>query len=255
MPTPAERRALLFLGGLIIMGGGVRAARAVGRHGSEPDSASVAALDRQLAAVDSAREAREAREAQGARGSRRSRVRSAGGPGARGTRGRAATADTGGGGGGRAPSGGKGGGTGATRPAIGPGSGVASEPAPGPEVYYVAPRREKGAGRGAEPHASGAGRPLGGGERVDLDRAPPGEIERLPRIGPVLARRIVADRDSLGPFGSLQALGRVRGVGAAMLRILAPYVTFSSPPRQSGVDDRGGERSRSRRRARRVKPP
>ena len=56
-------------------------------------------------------------------------------------------------------------------------------------------------------------RPLQPGERVDVDRADALEIERLPRVGPGLARRIVDDRAAKGPFGSLQGLGRVPGVG------------------------------------------
>ena len=54
MPTTAERRALWFLAGTLTLGAGVRAAQA---HRAEhaPSSASAAALDRQLAAVDSAR--------------------------------------------------------------------------------------------------------------------------------------------------------------------------------------------------------
>ncbi len=63
---------------------------------------------------------------------------------------------------------------------------------------------------------------------IDPDVATEEELDRLPRIGPALARRIVANRDSLGPFGSLEALQRVRGIGPALAEGLAPYVTFSS---------------------------
>jgi competence protein ComEA len=65
---------------------------------------------------------------------------------------------------------------------------------------------------------------------VDLDRATQGEIERLPWIGPALARRIVANRDSFGAFGSLESLGRVKGVGQATRKRLAALVTFSGGP-------------------------
>lgn len=75
---------------------------------------------------------------------------------------------------------------------------------------------------------------------VDVDVASAGEIERLPRIGPALATRIVANRDSLGPFGSMQELQRVRGIGPALARILAPHVTFSLQPRPHRVDQPGG---------------
>lgn len=69
-----------------------------------------------------------------------------------------------------------------------------------------------------------------GREPVDLDRASRREIERLPWVGPTLAGRIVASRDSFGAFGSLEALGRVRGVGSATRKRLAPLVTFSGSP-------------------------
>ena len=61
---------------------------------------------------------------------------------------------------------------------------------------------------------------------IDLDFAPADQIETLPRIGPVLAKRIVEDRAAHGPFGSLQGLERVRGVGPAMARLLQERVTF-----------------------------
>jgi competence protein ComEA len=70
-------------------------------------------------------------------------------------------------------------------------------------------------------------RPLAPGERIDLDRADRAEIERLPRVGPELARRIVEHRETHGPFGSLAALDEVPGVGAALLASLERYVSFS----------------------------
>jgi competence protein ComEA len=69
--------------------------------------------------------------------------------------------------------------------------------------------------------------PLAPGERVDVDRATAVELERLPRVGPALARRIVDDREANGPFGSLDGLGRVSGVGPAMRRELERWVSFS----------------------------
>jgi hypothetical protein len=66
---------------------------------------------------------------------------------------------------------------------------------------------------------------------VDLDAATEQEIESLPRVGPALARRIVANRDSLGPFRSLEGLRRVKGIGPATLTLIAPHVTFSRQTR------------------------
>jgi competence protein ComEA len=66
---------------------------------------------------------------------------------------------------------------------------------------------------------------------VDLDTAPAELIETLNGVGPALAKRIAADRDSFGAFGSIEALERVRGVGPALAAKLAPQVTFSRLPR------------------------
>ena len=66
---------------------------------------------------------------------------------------------------------------------------------------------------------------------VDLDVATADEIESLRHIGPALARRIVADRDSFGPFGSREELLRVRGIGPSMVEKLDTSVTFSLLPR------------------------
>lgn len=66
---------------------------------------------------------------------------------------------------------------------------------------------------------------------VDMDTSSAELIETLNGIGPALAKRIVADRDSSGPFGSLDGLRRVKGIGPALSARLAPQVTFSRFPR------------------------
>jgi len=70
-------------------------------------------------------------------------------------------------------------------------------------------------------------RPLEPGERIDLDRAGAADLARLPRVGPGLAKRIVADRDASGPFGSLDGLDRVPGVGPSLLAAIRDHVSFS----------------------------
>lgn len=67
--------------------------------------------------------------------------------------------------------------------------------------------------------------------RLDLDAATPADIERLPGIGPAIARRIVADREAKGTFGCLAALDAVKGIGPALLARLDSLVTFSGAPR------------------------
>lgn len=192
MPTPAERRALLFSATLLLLGGAVRTSAAL----SGPPGASAreqADLDRQLQSVDSAR----------AQGQRKKAKSGSGKSGKGGTR---------------------------ARPIVRAGSATSQDADTLPAtIYYNVPRdsvrRRSGNTAPSEP--------------VDLDVASAAAIERLPRIGPVLARRIVADRDSLGPFGSMKGLQRVRGVGAGLARKLAPYVTFSLLPRPQRVDDPG----------------
>lgn len=94
-----------------------------------------------------------------------------------------------------------------------------------------------GAAKGLHETARAAARlsrPLAPGDRIDVDRADMTEITRLPRVGPALAQRIVAWRTAHGPFGSLERLDSVPGVGPRLVEALRPFVTFSgvisSPP-------------------------
>ncbi|MDE3216270.1 MAG: ComEA family DNA-binding protein, partial [Gemmatimonadota bacterium] len=88
-----------------------------------------------------------------------------------------------------------------------------------------AARRDSGRGR---PRPAGPPVvPVGPFNRIDVDRASPQELQRLPGIGPVLAARIVAYRDSNGPFGGLDRLRRVKGIGPATAARLDSLVRFS----------------------------
>jgi competence protein ComEA len=65
------------------------------------------------------------------------------------------------------------------------------------------------------------------GPLINVNRASAAELEALPRIGPALAARIVADREANGPFSTVDALeSRVKGIGPALARTIAPHVTF-----------------------------
>lgn len=83
---------------------------------------------------------------------------------------------------------------------------------------------------------------------VDMDRADSATIEALPGIGPALASRIVAHRDSAGSFGDIEALCDVRGIGPALVKRLRPLVTFTGPRRPLS-DACGGGSGRSRKSA------
>lgn len=202
MPTPAERKALLFLAGVIVLGASVRVVRAARDDGND-DASTRAALAKQLEAVDSAH-----REGAGSGAGRRGRVAPARRPPRR-YAGRAAVTV--------------------------PGTASANSRTQAP--------------------SGAAGAPSGPPPVVDLDVASQADIESLPRIGPVLAQRIVDDRSANGPFGSLAGFERVRGVGPALAAALAGRVTFSGTARQSNaiVDHRlrGPPSSKSARRERR----
>jgi len=58
--------------------------------------------------------------------------------------------------------------------------------------------------------------------RVSINSAPPGSLDTLPGIGPVMAARIVAHR----PYASLDDLLRVPGIGPSTLERLRPLVTL-----------------------------
>jgi competence ComEA-like helix-hairpin-helix protein len=70
-------------------------------------------------------------------------------------------------------------------------------------------------------------RPLGPGQRIDIDRAPARELVRLPGVGPAIAQRIVAERERGGPFGDFVALTRVKGIGPSLIAQMAPHLAFS----------------------------
>ena len=158
MPTPAERKALLFLSTVLVLGASTRAYRTF--HSRSPaDAQARSALERQIEAADSAR---------------RSGLRK--------------------------------------------------------------PKRDK---QKAPP------KPVG---PVDLDVATEKEIEALRYVGPTLARRIVADRDSFGAFGSKEGLRRVKGIGPSMVAKLDSAVTFSLVPRPTNrVISRPSELPKARR--------
>ncbi len=66
------------------------------------------------------------------------------------------------------------------------------------------------------------------GHRLDLNRASLDELRHLPGIGEVLAQRIVERRAQQGPFGSVDELLDVKGIGRKRLAELRPLVMVSS---------------------------
>ena len=64
---------------------------------------------------------------------------------------------------------------------------------------------------------------------LDLNLATGEQIETLPGVGPVLAKRIIAWRDSLGGFKKTDDLMAVPGIGSKRLAKLRPLITLSAP--------------------------
>jgi competence protein ComEA len=74
--------------------------------------------------------------------------------------------------------------------------------------------------------------------RVNINRASAEELERLPGIGPVLARAIVELRERQGPFQSVDDLLPIRGIGPVLVERLRPLVTFGEEaPRRPMKDE------------------
>ena len=66
--------------------------------------------------------------------------------------------------------------------------------------------------------------PVGGGGKVNLNTAGLEELGTLPRVGPVLAQRIVDWRQEHGRFKTVQELDAVDGIGPKLLEALLPLV-------------------------------
>lgn len=75
----------------------------------------------------------------------------------------------------------------------------------------------------ASPGSSGA---AAGGGTVNVNSANSAALDTLPGIGPALAQRIIDHREQVGPFGSLEDLGAVSGIGPKMLERLEGQVSW-----------------------------
>ncbi len=87
------------------------------------------------------------------------------------------------------------------------------------------PPQATGAGVAGEPAVEAVRELPQTGGPIDLNTASTTELESLPGIGPVLAQRIVDDREANGPYTSVDDLLRVSGIGPAILEKLRPYAT------------------------------
>lgn len=77
---------------------------------------------------------------------------------------------------------------------------------------------------GAAAKGENAGQPAAAGGKVNLNTASVEELDALPKVGPVLAQRIVDWRKEHGVFKAVEELDAVDGVGPKMLETLLPLV-------------------------------
>ncbi len=81
--------------------------------------------------------------------------------------------------------------------------------------------------REASPHDSSIPKPL---LEIDINKADAREFALLPGVGPVLAKRIVADRERNGEFATVQDLSRVHGIGAKTIDRIGSYCATTGDP-------------------------
>ena len=66
-------------------------------------------------------------------------------------------------------------------------------------------------------------------DRIDLNTATTQELIRLPRIGPKTAARIVAYRQTHGPFKRVDDLTAVKGIGPRTIQKIRAHVALQTP--------------------------
>lgn len=62
-------------------------------------------------------------------------------------------------------------------------------------------------------------------KKININSASESDFETLPKIGPVMAKRIVEDRRQNGPFRSIEELQRVKGIGSKTFEMIKEYIT------------------------------
>ncbi|NUL61048.1 ComEA family DNA-binding protein [Brevibacterium luteolum] len=76
-----------------------------------------------------------------------------------------------------------------------------------------------GTGAGSDPAGPQAN------AKVNINRATAAELETLPGVGPATAQAIITHREEHGPFGSVEDLVLVHGIGDATLARLREHIT------------------------------
>ncbi|WP_224164455.1 helix-hairpin-helix domain-containing protein [Arthrobacter sp. StoSoilA2] len=85
--------------------------------------------------------------------------------------------------------------------------------------------QETGSGNGAGGPAETQVSPGSGGAKVNINTASVEELGTLPRVGPVMAQRIVDWRKEHGAFASVEELDAIDGIGPKLMESLQDLVT------------------------------
>ncbi len=64
---------------------------------------------------------------------------------------------------------------------------------------------------------------------VDVNTASATALDAIPGVGQSRAQAIVSERERNGPYETVEALSRVRGIGPATVESLRPFVTVGRP--------------------------
>jgi competence protein ComEA len=73
-----------------------------------------------------------------------------------------------------------------------------------------------------------AGATAGGAARININTASVEELGTLPRVGPVMAQRIVDWRKEHGAFASVDELDAIDGIGPKLMESLKDLVAVDS---------------------------
>ena len=84
------------------------------------------------------------------------------------------------------------------------------------------PVRQEQPARGLRPVHREAAR------QVDLNHATASDLQGLPGIGPKLAQRVIDHRTARGPFGKIEDLQQVKGIGRKKFDRLRPHVLVTN---------------------------
>ncbi len=98
----------------------------------------------------------------------------------------------------------------------------------GQQVFVSSPEHQSasgGSGAAAGPEGGAGGAENQTAAKVNLNSASLEELQSLPRVGPVLAQRIIDFREQHGSFGRPEDLDAVPGIGEVMLASLVDLVT------------------------------